>query len=192
MKYLHFLVLSVLFSTPALVRASDYPPGYPITHECQQQGPFEVCLINRTQGTFPRFEVHYTGNLIAQHSQSINVWVKNAKGQTYFKALLFSNFNAPSVSFNDPGASRCRARPFGSASTTPLPPLSGEYGWCHNRTQETATSEMIVWDTNPAPQAERDFVAAILASVRIEFEVAAFNEKGDWDSRAGANYFFRF
>ena len=191
MKY--FLILNVLMFSLTLspASASDYPPGYALTHECQRQGPFEVCVVNRALGLFPRLEVKYEGGLLSRASP-INVWIKNTAGQVYFKKLQLSQFNPASILFNDPASSKCVAKPLGTAQGTSLLPLNGEYAWCTTKVRESATSETLVWETHPASKQERDFVASILASAPLEFQVAAFNEKGEWDSQSGFNYHFQF
>ncbi|MBC7693091.1 MAG: hypothetical protein H7222_15110 [Methylotenera sp.] len=183
-------LFAILFSIS--VHASDYPPGYPVTHECRNQAGFEVCLINRSEGTFPRVQIKYTGYLVKSSRNRVNVLLENGQGRAYSLPLIQNQWEQPTVVFGDPHASKCVAKPHGTAPGATLPAHPGEYSWCRNRVQETPDSEMIVWEVHPGNPQESSFVSDLFRGPSIQLETSAFDDQGKWDSDFGRNYRFIF
>ncbi|MBC7396419.1 MAG: hypothetical protein H7333_03155, partial [Bdellovibrionales bacterium] len=188
MRSVFLVTLTGILFSSTFTFASDYPPGYSITRECQRQGPLSVCLINRSQGTFSRIEVGYEGWLASNSSIAPKVWIQNSNSETFSKALVKNNEGKLNTVFNDPHPSKCVAKPFGAAPDAALPPLVGEFAWCDRRVQESRNSETLVWQTHDVSNEEQEFVSGVFHMPVIQLDFAVFNDQGQWDSQYGRNY----
>ena len=124
MKFCFFNFLLIFGTASSTCFVSDYPPGYALTRECQTQGPFEACLINRKQGSYPRIQVQYHGYLANTSRHEINILIKKDQSPVFFKSLSSQPLFVLELSFCDPRPGKCVSKPFGSDPLASLPALT--------------------------------------------------------------------
>jgi hypothetical protein len=183
-------LIAVLPAIHGIATASDYPPGYVISTRCQSSGPVEVCALNRDYGGFPRLSVRYKGQLLESSWGRISAFVKLNGKSGMFK---MSNYNyAESLLIGSFEYGRCIVR---DSDHPEAQPPRGEYGWCKGDGIPGGGS--LAWevtrDVAPADQdllfyarSDRGFANA------WDIELSFVDESGNWDSRDGQNFLFRF
>ncbi len=180
------LVLGSLLIAP-VAQSSFYPPDYVVSETCQQQGPVELCALNRLYSHYPRLRITYRGALIEQNWGRISAFVQ-LNGRAHSFRMSNGNY-AESLTVGGPSAVRiCKAGVPG-ANEEDLPPHSRS---CQH-TLEPAGS--VLWEADEVPPDELDlfFFAKNGTNANAwDVQLAFVSDQGQWDSLVGQNYRFRF
>lgn len=191
-KYIRFLILAVLFYSNTSL-ASDYPPGYVVQTECQKNGPFKVCALNRTQGQYPRISIEYQGSLIKTLvRKDITIVLLSQRSGRLLKIPLHYNYAGPSLEMviADPSPRHCLTRPYGTPAEQVLSSSNSGLPYCAYKVSVKPGAEVTAWEVRTIAQEEIDFVKDVFSHELGNLELSAVDEFGNWDSKYGSNYLF--
>ncbi|KAJ3100840.1 hypothetical protein HDU97_001894 [Phlyctochytrium planicorne] len=179
---------------------SAYPPNYITYYGCRYDGDVvSVCAYNRlSNGENPRIKVTYNNKgFLWPQGSPLSVWISiNGKSGYYGRFLADPDTNPPSsasftvasyqdqkicyqattgdpANYSHPNYSRCPV-------TAEFPLLNGGFD-----------QGKAVWFYRPAPADQTQIIPAQPAQA-WDVQVAIVNAKGNWDSKNGYNYRFRF
>lgn len=162
--------------------ASDYPPGYVISSQCQEDDKVKVCAQNQQYGQ-PHLTVEYKASFAGKLSAHIKL-----NGRFGFFSLVGN-----SITLNNyQNVHRCLVVKAGEVfeRTHQYPPCPEEFS-----AGVSTYSQRLVWYSQVplTTHAELFFYARNgHAANDWDVEVAFVNERGEWDSKNGENYRFTF
>ncbi|KAJ3302633.1 hypothetical protein HDV03_004818 [Kappamyces sp. JEL0829] len=178
----------------AAFAAADFPPDYIISRNCGAQGPLKLCVLNKN-GNDPRVAITYlsSGYLWAQASP-LSVWVAiNGNPGKIFGKLVLNNdeLGASYVVNQIRNVQKCYHATTGDNST--YAPFG--YSQCpankqFPRVAGAAETGVVDWYYDPAPDGEAEFIQQNGIYGTWNIEVAAVNDRGEWDSQYSKNYRF--
>ncbi|KAJ3100856.1 hypothetical protein HDU97_001910 [Phlyctochytrium planicorne] len=181
-------------AAPTLERRSNYPPNYPTSFNCKEDGPVRVCSVNQASW-FPVLTVTY--------ARSGYLWSKASPLSAYVKINgvddTFGPFEAdqgylpldqiPSARAQDVQICYHPTEKDNATYTeAPYPrcPRTNEY---YPLIPGEATQGGVGWFADNAVPKEYRLIGPAKGQ-NWTVEVAVVNEKGDWDSKYGQNYKF--
>ena len=195
---MRFLTSLFLF---AAVAFAEQPPNHVIERQCLQVDHIEICALNRLVGSVPRLQINYK-NTHLKGSQ-ITAWISlNGRSDLYPLSIPLTGFsNEPTyaatigdvrnvmmcyhgaeneaVDFIPASLSGYLRCPYANDEYPIMPAGKGYVGW---------------WaDTPKKEELDLFFFAYDHGDANAwDVQVAFKDDKGNWDSRYGKNYQFRF
>lgn len=170
--------------------ASNYPPDYVISTDCQRNGPVEVCVLNREYGGYPRLQITYEGELMPSSWGRIAAFVK-LNGRNGLFGMTNRNYQER-VLLGSVSTHMCFVR---DSNTPEAPPPREDFGFCLGLGVPGGGG--LRWEVYEGPKAEeqnlfyytRDQYGRANA---WDIEISFVDQQGRWDSHSGQNYRFRF
>jgi hypothetical protein len=192
-------VYKMLFLTLIAATLARYPPDYEVGRKCQRQEEVEVCVINKGANN-PRIEVNYYENgYLWDQISPISVWVASndnngqifgkmsaieSNGQIIGAKYTLNKYKNVSYCYQATVNDAPTYAPNGIARCPVSPP---RFALLDRPAQQGSAT----WYFEQAPANENSFVEA-LGYGRWDLQIAFVNERGNWDSRHGANHRFQF
>lgn len=141
---------------------SGYPGDYSMGYSCQKNGPVEVCRAIQTGGLLAVLDIRYSNGVLDAKKVSAFVRVKYLDGN---REGVF-----PTLFYQQPFA---QVRVTGGC-------MVGVMGGCA-RSGTAEMRDLLQW--------AQTYGGTLNA---LDLEVAFVDDRGNWDSRFGANYAFHF
>ncbi|KAJ3100853.1 hypothetical protein HDU97_001907 [Phlyctochytrium planicorne] len=202
-----FTVVTVLASAllavqaaPAIDRRSFNPPNFVTQSNCQSDGPVTVCAFNKGfKFNFPRLKITYasSGELWNQGSP-ISAFVQvNENFGTFGPFAADQVFNgAPSASVAIGDAKDVQVCYHATVSDKPTFPENSPVSRCPVNdqfplAQGDPEQGSIDYFYNPPSQKDLDLVRPN-DDKAWDVQIAVTNAQGNWDSKNGQNYKFKF
>lgn len=180
----HFALIA-LSAAAGTAQASWYPPDYVVESECKQDAGVKVCMFNHRVATKPYLRIEYTGQLQPAFWGRLSVYVRiNGRDATF--PLTNANYT-DYVQINHYRNIRL------CYHNTTMTPTTPQFEFCPNASPEGPM--VLDYYKEMPPQTELDLVGNPYDEGNRNgwnVELAFVSQDGQWDSRYGSNYRFRF
>jgi hypothetical protein len=194
---MHTTAASIIALLSYTVSASFYPPDYVVMRQCVENGPVQVCALNKNANN-PRLEITYSkSGTLWKEASPLDVFVQfeGQEGKRFGPLVAVTDKDQKAIGarfvlnqyddvkvcyratvqdtpdYTFPSLPRC-------PTTSLFPLLPGGPG-----------NGSVQWFYNPAP-ADEDRMISRAGSGPWKVQVSFVNQHGHWDSLFGKNYRF--